>query len=133
MNAPAVGRGGLDGGFQPTISPLWSERIPDRIACCAWFLKQNPQIYLEFRRLADNFRMRNPDRPFSAELIVNVLRFETSTRAKNDQFGIGSNYKSLLARLYKRERLDANIDLRRCWLDSLRPSEWDLITVGWIR
>jgi hypothetical protein len=112
-------------------APQWSERIPDRIAWCVWFLQKNPGVYKAFVRKADEFRTFNPNRPISSEWIVNDLRHASSTRTHGDVFGIGSNAKSLLARLYKREHLDANLDLRRCWLDVLHPHEWQTILDEW--
>lgn len=131
MPAP-VQDAGLKMGYQQRITaPKWSQNIPDRIAWCVWFLAHNPDVYTQFRVMADEFRARNPARPFSAELVVNALRFNSSTRTEGDVFGIGSNAKSLLARLYKLERPEANLDLRRCWLDSLAREEWQTILDAW--
>jgi hypothetical protein len=122
------GRARLD---RTITAPRWSERIPDRIAWCAWFLRENPGVYTAFEHRADEFRTHNPNRPISSEWVVNTLRFASSTRTHGDVFGIGSNVKSLLARLYKLEHPTANLDLRRCWLDSLDSHEWQIILDAW--
>jgi hypothetical protein len=131
MKKPITGGNGQGRPNRNTDAPKWSQRIPDRIAWCVWFLRENPGVYAAFEHRADEFRIHNPDRPISSEWIVNELRFASSVRTHGDVFSIGSNAKSLLARLYKLEHPDANIDLRRCWLSSLHPDEWQTILDAW--
>jgi hypothetical protein len=122
-----------NGGAQMTRipAPAWTDRVPDRIAWCVWFLSQNPLVYSKFRELANQYQARNPGRGFSSELIVNVLRFHSSTRAEGDQYALNSNAKSLLARLFLLEQPKAPIEKRNSWLDHLAPNEMQLILDAW--
>lgn len=129
MQPAAEGNG--PGRSNSITAPRWSERIPDRIAWAAWFLRRNPGVYAAFEILADEFRIYNPSRPISSDWIVSVLRFASSTRTQGDVFSINSHATSLLSRLYKIDHPDANFDFRRCWLKSLSPSEWDQILEAW--
>jgi hypothetical protein len=131
MKKPVTRSDGRGCPNRNTDAPRWSERIPDRIAWSAWFLRENIGVYAAFEHRADEFRKHNPNRPISSECIVNELRFASSTRTHGDVFHIGSNAKSLLARLYKLEHPDVNFDLRRCWLDALHPLEWATILDAW--
>jgi hypothetical protein len=112
-------------------APKWSERIPDRIKWSEWFLQNNPQVYRKFYGLANEYEQRNPGRGISSELIVNVMRFQTRIRATGDVFGISSNAKPLLSRLYLLEYPNAKMECRKSWLDHLAPQEWKQITDAW--
>jgi hypothetical protein len=100
------------------VAPHWSERIPDRIAYCAWVLEHQPRVTYRFFALANGFVQRNPTKRLSAEATVCVMRFYGSN-TNGDEFEVNSNIKSLLGRLYKRAHPDVDIELRRCWLDAL--------------
>jgi hypothetical protein len=124
--------GTLASGHQNSITaPRWTDQIPDRIAWCVWLLEHNPAVFQEFRRLAGQFRQRNPDGRFSAELVLNVIRWQTTTRTTGDVFSIGNNAKSLFARLYLAEHPTALLEKRNSWLDHLSPSEWQTILDAW--
>lgn len=114
-----------------TTAPKWTGNLDDRIAWCVWFVSQNPLVVKKFFELADNYQGRNPDSQFSSELIVNVMRYHSSTRTEGDQYGISSNSKSLLARLYLQKYPNAPLDTRRCWINSLQSCEWQKILDAW--
>jgi hypothetical protein len=116
-----------------TTAPKWTDRVPDRIAYFVWTLRQNPSIYWKFRELADEYQKRNPGHPFSAELILAVMRFRSSVRAEGDVFSLNATLKPLMARLYLRERPGAPIELRNAWLDHLSQTEWNQILGAWER
>jgi hypothetical protein len=121
---------GLFDHLESITAPDWDT---DRIGWCEWFLRENAAVYQAFRAKADEFRRWNLDRPISGEWIVNDLRFASNTRAVGDTYGISSQAKSLLSRLYKIEYPDANFDLRNSWLDHLSQAEWQRILNAWVR
>jgi hypothetical protein len=134
MNASSTANAGRTTGLgKPITAPRWSDQIPDRLAYFAWILRQHPHIYAKFRALADEYRVRNPGQPFSAELIIAVMRFRSSVRAEGDVFALNATLKPLMARLYLRERPDAKIELRNAWLDHLSHAEWGEILTAWRR
>ena len=113
------------------IAPRWSESIPDRISWCVWFVRENPAVYAKFAQLANEYQFRNPGQRFSSELIVNVMRFRSSVRTQGDVFGVGSNAKSLLSRLYLIQNPNAPLECRNSWLDHLDPLKWQTIIDAW--
>lgn len=130
--SPAVRSAGLLGAIYPiTTAPKWGESIQSKINWCVWFLEKNPLVVIKFFALADEYQVRNPDRQFSSELLVNVMRYHSSVRTEGDQYAISSNAKSLLARLYLHQNPNAPLDTRGCWLNQLRPDEWQQILDAW--
>lgn len=77
------------------------------------------------------FEVRVSGHRFSAELIVAVMRWQSSARAEGDLYAINSNAKPLLSRLYLLERPTAPLERRNSWLDHLAPSEWQQILDAW--
>jgi hypothetical protein len=118
---------------KPTTAPRWTDQIPDRIAYFCWVLREHPHIYTKFRALADEYRARNPGHPFSAELIIAVMRYHSSVRAEGDVYALNATLKPLMARLYLLERNDAPIEKRNAWLDHLSQAEWGQILAAWQR
>lgn len=133
MKKPSAANARLEGFGTKVTSPKWTERIPDRIAYFVWVLQNNPNIYFKFRELADEYRKRNPEHRFSAELILAVMRFHLSVRVEGDVFALNATLKPLMGRLYLRERPGANIECRNAWLDHLSADEWNQILRAWAR
>jgi hypothetical protein len=61
----------------------------------------NPQIYEAFKAYTFKAIAKQYKR-FSAEFILNVIRWETAITGK-EQFKINNNYKALYARLFMRD------------------------------
>lgn len=59
---------------------------------------ENPQVYEKFRELAIEMRA-NGRRKYSAEIIINVMRWHFDLKTKGDVFEINNDFKSIYARL----------------------------------
>lgn len=94
------------------------------LAYYTWHLLKHPEMYVEFRRLADLYRAPNPGRPVSADMICHALRFQTGLHAADDTFAVNNNLTPLYARLYLRERPGANVSTRSSKLDDLTDGVW---------
>lgn len=106
--------------FPTVTAPRW-EDSPVEWAC--WYLRENPQVYREFRRLCDDARKRNPDIVLSADMVMHVIRWNTATRAYGDTFHVNDHATALFARLYKLERPEAKFRSRKSIFDMLTPAE----------
>ena len=95
----------------------------DPVGYYVWHLENHPQMYRQFRDLADQYRIHNPGARLSADMICHVLRFQAGMSAAGDRFAVNNNLTSLYARLYVRERPATRIDIRRGYLDSLTPED----------
>lgn len=59
---------------------------------------KNPNVYQEFKKLA--FQMKETGkRKYSAEVIINVLRWHVDLKTSGDVFEINNDFKPLYARL----------------------------------
>jgi len=59
---------------------------------------RNPKVYEEFKRLA--FQMKKTGRKkYSAEIIINVMRWHLDLKTTGDVFEINNDFKPLYARL----------------------------------
>jgi hypothetical protein len=60
--------------------------------------EKNPQVYEEFKRLA--FQMKKTGRrKYSAEIIINVMRWHMDLKTSGDVFEINNDFKPIYARL----------------------------------
>ncbi len=66
------------------------------------FDRKNPDIYIQFRRVANTAIMRG-HKHLSSELIINQLRWESPASAKNDPYKIPNWIKPFYARRFMRE------------------------------
>lgn len=64
--------------------------------------KENPHIYEAFKSQTIEVIKRG-FKNFSADFIVHVLRWETTVKAKHDEYKINNNYRSYYARLFIRD------------------------------
>jgi hypothetical protein len=129
---PAVGAAGMGetrDGTTHVTAPPWGHTSTERVAWAVWFVGTQPQVYAQFKRFADDFYCTG--RRISAEMCINLVRWESTKHAKGDVFEVNSNAKSLLGRLYLLEHPDANLEKRKSWLDLLHPEEWDEILTAW--
>lgn len=101
--------------------------VDDPLGYYTWHLKRHPEMYLGFRRLADQYRAVDPQKRMSAYMICHVIRFESGLGATDDQFQVNNAVAVLYARLYRRERPDVNLELRTSVLDALTDAEWDAL------
>lgn len=106
--------------FKKTAAPPWSENVDQRIAWAVWHLRENGHLYLQFRRLADQYLARG--NAFSAKVVLNVMRF-VGRGATGDVFAVNNNLEPLFARLYMLERR-CKFEQRKCWLDLLGDAEF---------
>ena len=95
----------------------------DPLGYYVWHLQKHGEMYQAFRQHADLYRQRNPTRLISADMICHVLRYQTGLGADDDEFRVNNNLTPLYARLYKLERPDARMGLRKSSLDGLLPDE----------
>jgi len=59
---------------------------------------ENPHVFAKFKELA--FEMKKTGRSrYSAETIINVLRWHTDLATTGDEFKISNDYRSIYARL----------------------------------
>ena len=99
---------------RPTLAGLPLFDLPgnwaaDRVSWCLAYLRQNPQVYRGFVRLADEWRAVRADRPTSADMLCHALRFQLGLSATGDDWNINNNLTSLFG---------------RSWVDDLMP--WEL-------
>lgn len=74
---------------------------------------KNPHVYQEFKKLA--FQMRKTGRTrYSAETIVNVLRWHTDLKTTGDVFEINNDFRSIYCRLlvYNHPEFDGFFEFR---------------------
>jgi len=64
--------------------------------------RANPQVYEMFKKLAMQVK-RIGFKRFSAEMIVNQIRWKSAIKTKNDDFKINNNYKAFLSRKLMQE------------------------------
>lgn len=77
---------------------LFDQYEPDVLVRFQDFLDTDPEVYQEFKKLA--FRMKRTGRKrYSAETIVNVLRWERDLQTHDEEFKINNNFKPLMARV----------------------------------
>jgi hypothetical protein len=106
--------------FARVERPSWRS---DPAGAAFAYLQANPRVYPEFRRLADDWRERNPGRHLSADMIAHVIRFQTPV-TEADAFKINNSVTPLLGRLYLLERPEASLEVRHSHLDSLHSGMW---------
>lgn len=99
----------------------------DPLGYYIWHLNTHGELYQAFRGLADTYRLRNPQRPVSADMICHVLRFNSTLGADDDTFRVNNVITPLYARLYLIERPQARISVRNSWLDTLNEIERELL------
>ncbi|GBF05871.1 hypothetical protein DAERI_060131 [Deinococcus aerius] len=96
----------------------------DPLGYYRWHLSTHPGMYAEFRRLADTYRLTDPRRRVSADMVCHVIRYHSGLRAEGDQFQVNNVLTPLYARLYKRERPGARIETRASQLDTYDDETW---------
>jgi len=60
--------------------------------------KTNPEVYKEFVKLAKEMQASGRER-YSAETIINVLRWHRDLKTVGDEFKISNDFRSMFARL----------------------------------
>lgn len=105
-------------------APKWEESPID---WTVYYLKEEAQVYREFRRLCDDALRRNPGMTLSADRVLHVIRWETEVKAMGDKFHVNDHASALFARLYKLERPNANFRSRKSIFDMLSKNEWQRI------
>lgn len=113
--------------FKAVTTKLWTELISDRLEWCVEALTTNPTLYTRFRDLANAHRAADSEKRFGVEHILQRLRWDTNARQDGDMFKLNNNLRPLFARLYLSEYPDAQLEIRKSWLDLLHPSEWSVI------
>jgi hypothetical protein len=77
---------------------LFSRYSTDKLAKFkAWHL-ENPHVYSKFKELAYEMKKTGRSR-YSAETIINVLRWHTDLTTTGSEFKISNDYRSMYARL----------------------------------
>lgn len=77
---------------------LFSRYPQEKLAKFRTFHTENPHVYTKFKNLA--FEMKKTGRKkYSAETIINVLRWHTDLVTKGNEFKISNDYRSIYARL----------------------------------
>lgn len=107
--------------FGSVTAPRFAD---DPLAYARWNLEKHPEMYREFRRTADGYRAVNPARRVGSDMIAHVVRYYSGAHADDDQFKVNDHLVALFARLYKRQRQDANMPTRVSVLDGLTDEEW---------
>ncbi|BDP42894.1 hypothetical protein DAETH_28630 [Deinococcus aetherius] len=106
----------------PTVTAPSFQDHP--LAYYRWHLAHHAEMFVEFRRLADWYRVTKSDRRVSADMICHVMRFQAGLKATDDQFAVNNVLTPLYARLYKRQRPGANVETRTSQLDDLSEETW---------
>ena len=121
--------------FERTVKAQWGDSIPQHMAFIGWHLEQHPEIFEALVTLCDQHRRRKPEGRISVQDAFAVLRWHSPLGARDDVYAINSNLTAVFARLYLRERPEARglIDLRKSFLDSLKPEEWTQIDAALAR
>jgi hypothetical protein len=125
----SAGTGETQGWASKIVSPTWGSTVPERVAWAVWFVGTQPQVYTEFKRFADDFYRAG--RSISAEMCLNLVRWQSMQHTRGDVFAVNSNARSLLGRLYLLERPAAKIEKRKSWVDLLHPNEMQEIVTVW--
>jgi hypothetical protein len=95
----------------------------DPLGYYVWHLTTHPEVYRAFRQAADDYRLPNPGRRVSADMICHVLRYRSGVGVHDDVFAINNVLTPLYARLYLIERPTAVMSIRGSLLDALDDSE----------
>lgn len=84
----------------------------------------NPHIYLEFRRLAMLMK-ETGKKKYSAEAIVNAIRWEYDLKTSGDVFEINNDFRSIYARLliHNHPEFENFFELRKAPNKGLKSSE----------
>jgi len=64
--------------------------------------KENPEIYEAFKTFSLQ-AISSGRKYFSAEMVVNRIRWYTQVESKNDVFKINNNYKAFYSRMFEKE------------------------------
>jgi hypothetical protein len=62
--------------------------------------KENPQIYEAFERFSLDV-IRTGRKYFSAEMVINRIRWYTTIESDNDKFKVNNNYKPHYSRMFE--------------------------------
>ena len=89
-----MSRSGRSERFNKFFGRYPEEKIKRFIA----FHKLNPEVYLRFVELAQEMRASGRKK-YSAETIINVLRWHTDLKTEGDEFKISDHFRSMYARL----------------------------------
>ena len=102
----------------------------DHYAWGDWWIETNGHIFREFERLVTDRLQQRPDARISADMVLHVIRWNTDIRGEGEPVSINNNASSLCARLYIALYPAAarNFEIRRSWIDDLRPSDWSNLT-----
>lgn len=103
-------------------APSWEA---DPLGWYIYILENSPQLYVEFRKIADEGLRHNPAMALSADRILHVIRWQTDLRGEGDRFKINDHLTALFARLYVLERPQYKDKFRnrKSFLDSLTKTE----------
>ena len=102
----------------------------DPYAWALHWIRTSGQVYKEFERLVDERLAQRPTDRISADMVLHVIRWNTDVRSTDDTVAVNNSASSLCARLYiaRRPHAKANFELRRSWVDDLRPADWSSLT-----
>lgn len=78
---------------------LFGRYSTEKIKRFAQFHKNNPDVYIQFAELARQMKASGRKR-YSAETIVNVLRWHTDLKTEGEEFKISNDFRSMYARLF---------------------------------
>lgn len=103
-------------------APRWEN---DPVSWACWYLSNNPHVYRTFRRLCDDALKRNPHAIISADMVLHVIRWETSIKGAGDVFRINNLASALFSRLYALDRPKRKgcFRIRKSIFDMLTPDE----------
>lgn len=77
---------------------LFSRYPSDKLEKFKEWHRDNPHVYKKFKELAHEMKKTGRSR-YSAETIINVLRWHTDLSTQGGEFKISNDYRSIYARL----------------------------------
>lgn len=103
-------------------APSWDN---DPVGWLCWLLETHPEIYREFRRLADDRLEVRPGDVLSSDQLLHVIRHNTALRAQGDTFKINDHASAPFARLYMIEypEREGCFRTRNSFFDMLNKAE----------
>ena len=116
----------------PSSSVTAPEWESDPLGWYIWYLTEHPEIYKEFRRIADEGLRHNPTMALSSDRILHVIRWQTDLKGEGDRFKINDHLTALFARLYVLERpeLEGKFRNRKSFLDALDTNEQERLLLA---